>query len=64
MPAALDTAEGLIELLDLLVDIRSNFPNIRAVVEKVGGYVGEAQPASSAFKFGGADMARDHTGGR
>lgn len=57
MPADLDTPEGLIELLDLLVDVRSNFPNIRAVVEKVGGYVGEAQPASSAFKFGGADMA-------
>jgi hypothetical protein len=57
MPAALDTTDGLIELLDLLVDVRSNFPNIRAVVEKVGGYVGEAQPASSAFKFGGVDMA-------
>lgn len=57
MPADLDTPEGLIELLDLLVDVRSSFPNIRAVVEKVGGYVGEAQPASSAFKFGGADMA-------
>ena len=57
MPANLDTPEGLIELLDLLVDVRSNFPNICAVVEKVGGYVGEAQPASSAFKFGGADMA-------
>lgn len=57
MPADLDTPEGLIELLDLLVDIRSSFPNIRAVVEKVGGYVGEAQPASSAFKFGGADTA-------
>ena len=57
MPADLDTPEGLIELLDLLVDVRNNFPNVRAVVEKVGGYVGEAQPASSAFKFGGADMA-------
>lgn len=52
MPAALDTAEGLIELLDLLVNIRSNFPNIRCVLELVGGFVGEAQPASSAFKFG------------
>lgn len=26
--------------------------DIYAVVEKVGGYVGKAQPASSAFKFG------------
>lgn len=57
MPADLDTPEGLIELLDLLVDVKTSFPDVRAVVEKVGGYVGEAQPASSAFKFGGADMA-------
>jgi hypothetical protein len=52
MPAALDTAEGLIELLDLLVDVKTSFPDVRAVLELVGGYVGEAQPASSAFKFG------------
>lgn len=57
MPANLDTPEGLIELLDLMVDIRSNFPNIRAVIEKVGGYVGVEQPASSAFRFGEAYMA-------
>ena len=52
MPAALDTAEGLIELLDLLVDVKTSFPDVRAVLELVGGYVGEAQPAASAFKFG------------
>jgi hypothetical protein len=52
MPAALDTAEGLIELLDLLVDVKTSFPDVRAVLELVGGFVGEAQPASSAFKFG------------
>lgn len=57
MPADLDTPDGLADLLSLFVDVRSSFPNVRAVVEKVGGYVGEAQPASSAFKFGGADMA-------
>lgn len=57
MPANLDTPEGLIELLDLLVDVKTSFSDVCAVVEKVGGYVGEAQPASSAFKFGGADMA-------
>lgn len=52
MPAALDTPEGLIELLDLLVDVKTSFPDVRAVLELVGGFVGEAQPASSAFKFG------------
>lgn len=57
MPDDLENEIGMIALHQLLVNIRSQFPNIRAVVELVGGYVGEAQPASSAFKFGGADSA-------
>lgn len=57
MPPELDTEEGLIKLHNLILHIRSEFPNIHAVVEKVGGYVGVDQPASSAFKFGSADAA-------
>lgn len=57
MPADLEEEIGMIALHQLVVNIRSQFSNIRGVVEKVGGYVGEDQPASSAFKFGGADAA-------
>lgn len=57
MPADLDEESGMLALFHLIQRIKVLHPDIRGVVEKVGGYVGEAQPASSAFKFGGADMA-------
>lgn len=57
MPDDLEEETGMVALHHILADIRSRFPNIRAVVEKVGGYIGSAQPASSAFVFGGADGA-------
>jgi crossover junction endodeoxyribonuclease RuvC len=40
------------DLVSLLRDLCPNPANTVAVVEEVGGYIGQAQPASSAFKFG------------
>lgn len=57
MPADLDEESGMFALFQIVRDIKGLHPDIRGVVEQVGGYVGEAQPASSAFKFGGADTA-------
>lgn len=57
MPADLEEEIGMIALHQLILGVKARHPNIRAIFEKVGGYVGEAQPASSAFKFGGADAA-------
>lgn len=39
-------------LVNLLRDLTANSTAVVAVVEEIGGYVGVAQPASSAFKFG------------
>lgn len=40
------------DLVSLLRDLCPNPANTVAIVEEVGGYVGQAQPASSAFRFG------------
>lgn len=48
-------ATGLATLTDAAIwDVLGNLPCAPtfAVIEKVGGYVGENQPGSSAFKFG------------
>lgn len=57
MPADLHDEKGMLALFRLIREIKELHPDIRGVVELVGGYVGEEQPASSAFKFGAADMA-------
>lgn len=40
------------DLVDLLRSLTAHAPESIAYVEEVGGYIGKAQPASSAFKFG------------
>ncbi|MHC1770108.1 MAG: hypothetical protein AB9869_38470 [Verrucomicrobiia bacterium] len=40
------------DMLNLLRQLAVDPANTVAVVEEVGGYVGKAQPGSSAFKFG------------
>jgi hypothetical protein len=40
------------DVLNLLRQLAVDPANTVAVVEEVGGYVGKAQPASGAFKFG------------
>lgn len=40
------------DLVNLLREITPDPANTVAFVEEVGGYIGKAQPASSAFKFG------------
>ena len=40
------------DLLDLLRELAADPDHTVAVVEQVGGYIGKAQPASRAFKFG------------
>ena len=40
------------DVLDLLLEIVAESPNIRAYVEQVGGYCGTGQPGSAMFKFG------------
>jgi hypothetical protein len=44
------TTEG--DLVHLLRGIVGDADQVVAVVEEVGGYIGKAQPASRAFKFG------------
>ena len=47
---AMPSTEG--DLVNVLRDLTSSAGDVVAYVELVGGYVGKAQPASSAFKFG------------
>ena len=47
---AMPPTEG--DLVNLLRQLATNPDNTVAFVEEVGGYIGQAQPASSAFKFG------------
>jgi len=47
---AMPSTEG--DLVDLLRNLAAGAKEAVAFVEEVGGYVGKAQPASSAFKFG------------
>ncbi len=47
---AMPATEG--DLVDLLCSLTAGARSVVAVVEEVSGYVGVAQPASSAFKFG------------
>lgn len=46
-----DTEGGVLNLLQAIAD-ESGAEPLRAVVEEVGGYLGESQPASRAFEFG------------
>jgi hypothetical protein len=48
--APMPATEG--DLVNLLRQLAADPANTVAVVEQVGGYIGQAQPASSAFKFG------------
>ncbi len=47
---AMPATEG--DLVDLLRSLTADANEAVAYVEEVGGYIGKAQPASSAFKFG------------
>ena len=47
---AMPATEG--DLVDLLRNLTADANEAVAYVEEVGGYIGKAQPASSAFKFG------------
>ena len=47
---AMPATEG--DLVDLLRNLTADANEAVACVEEVGGYIGKAQPASSAFKFG------------
>jgi crossover junction endodeoxyribonuclease RuvC len=47
---AMPATEG--DLVHLLRDIAGQTDEVVAIVEEVGGYIGKAQPGSSAFKFG------------
>lgn len=47
---AMPSTEG--DLVDLLRNLTAEAKDAVAFVEEVDGYVGKAQPASSAFKFG------------
>jgi crossover junction endodeoxyribonuclease RuvC len=40
------------DLVDLLRAIAAESEEVVAIVEEVGGYIGKAQPGSTAFKFG------------
>lgn len=50
-PVAMRMPETVHDLVDVLKSASFEKP-VRAVVELVGGYIGKAQPASSAFVFG------------
>ena len=52
MPATEADVWGWVSLLHLDGYLDGPPPEVYAAVEKVGGYVGEAQPGSAAFKFG------------
>ena len=47
---AMPATEG--DLVNVLRDIAEEADEVVAIVEEVGGYIGKAQPGSSAFKFG------------
>ena len=49
-PVPMPATEG--DTVNLLRQLAADPANAVAFVEEVGGYVGKAQPASSAFKFG------------
>lgn len=48
----LSTEEGLAGLATMCRIWKAALPDLKLVIERVGGYVGEAQPGSTMFTFG------------
>lgn len=40
------------DVVDLLVSIKEQHPDVEVVIEQVRGYAGKAQPGSAMFRFG------------